>query len=265
LIAYRYGHTIQHGLPGDLLAKFDAAGQPDPAFTGSRTFIGLQLGTPPRGLLVSDLAYDSAGRILMAGSAVRFVGYDDALYSPATARLMPQGSLDHSYGDEGAAIFPRLGGIGLTDLVPLGDDRFAAAGGAGLGRFLLTDAPRNADLDRLHDRKDRCAYIFSRRPSGCPRLIFSFAHLRYVRSKGSIMGELTGTRRCLGRKVTLFRKRRGSTLRIGSMKPERHHVSEHVFSFDVSRPGRYVLRTKAQAISGLGECAAMRERLRVRG
>ncbi|MFN8150701.1 MAG: hypothetical protein U0R24_06185 [Solirubrobacterales bacterium] len=149
-------------------------GQLDPGFVAAPELVGIS----PEGdaMLPFDVETDAQGRVLVSGR-YGYVGPDNFAPeppSPAIARLMPDGSLDRSFGEDGISMFPLAYSDfpfpAFGELVLAGSRQVMSAGGGFISRIELDDDPADADADEVGDRKDGCPRRYARQRDGCGRL-----------------------------------------------------------------------------------------------
>lgn len=139
------------GIPAIGLA---APGDLDPTFNGGNVLLLDLAPTASNGTALRAARFDSEGRIVVAGSTTDA----DLLISAALARLMPDGSLDPTFGDGGTTVVQAGRGSGMIfssiqSLVPRAGGGWAATGSASAsdGReaslVLAVDADGDPDLD----------------------------------------------------------------------------------------------------------------------
>jgi hypothetical protein len=205
-------------------------------------------------------------------------GYPSYSSEPALARLLPNGSLDESFGQGGISSFPAsgFGADVLTGLAQQNDGTVVTTGfgidtsnpdfpTSGLAaRFLLAAGTRDADADGRVDRKDRCPRVAGGRKDGCPALRVK------ITARGgdhSIGGAVRGPRECFvkvtnGRRdvtrLSIFRKRHRGDAFVGRARID---ISESTWTFHVGAHGRYYATYGARQNGSLGHCTRAASRV----
>ena len=107
---YNSGYATQVDL---FVAQFDSRGDLDPSFGDGGVVVEDRSPTGgARFEYVEDLAIDAAGRVVVAGSTVTESNPGQLAYDALVARLLPDGSLDPSFGGGGLVITDIAGGRG---------------------------------------------------------------------------------------------------------------------------------------------------------
>jgi uncharacterized delta-60 repeat protein len=211
---------------------------------------------------LTGVAFDAAGRILAAGS-----GSTPSSVRMLLARLLPDGSLDQTFGTAGrvSAGFGRATTVGRS-LAILPDGRILVATNRitgfrsdflvlGLMRFVVADGPRDPDADGVLGRRDRCPDLGGKaRDHGCPvveREIELTAHGH------GVSGEVDTIRQCIGiDRVSIFGAMAGRDRRLGHVNMNKgggFHAR-----FGPRFEGHIYTRLNARVNPAVGLCSAAR-------
>jgi uncharacterized delta-60 repeat protein len=260
--------------PAPWLFVLDSEGDVDADFD---TEPALTLPVPPQGVGIGGLAWDEAGRLLMAGGSAFSNPYAPWSCTSFIARFQADGSPDQGFAEGGLGLFPErfsnfptcsLGSIALQSdgqilahfppaHFPDGAIRSAAA------RFLAAPGgPDDADADGVLDGDDACPRRSAEHADGCQR---AHVPIEFERRNRGFRGRVDAPRACLTnpnemnskdgfRTIFLYRERDGEDELVG-----RSQLSGKRFSFGRKPRGHaYYAQLPAMLQPGVVVCPEVR-------
>jgi uncharacterized delta-60 repeat protein len=199
-------------------------GQLDPSFAAAPEL--LDPSADGKAMHLYGILADDQSRILLSGSygEADGSGGPDAT-DPLIARLLPDGSLDSSFGEGGISSFPLAYSdfpfAGFGELLPAGPNRVMSSGVGFLSRIELDDAVGDADADTVRDKEDGCPRRYSEHRDGCGRIQ---VNLSIDGGERQISGQIKTAAPCLARgktkpaHVRVFAVVKNGKKRLGSAK-----------------------------------------------
>jgi len=250
--------------PAQVIARLDASGELDPAFSGD----GYEY-TDTRAVAGGEI--DDQGRLLFSGYAVLGAGHEVDI---DLRRLTPAGDPDPSFSGDGSVTTDVSGWGSYDEPNALTLDRqgrivvAAYSDGSRLVRYLSAAGPPDADADGVLDPDDVCPARFGRDDRGC-RLYEPSLTLEYDRRIDDFTGTINygPVRTCVdGAVVRVYRKRHAKDKVIGRSQPTSDHpgvypepeTDRHWGVSALRRPGRYYATAKPRTLPDTGVCAAGR-------